>query len=134
MINVELGKDRFWKKEFGSLIESYTPGLQIEPNTHTWQQCDAGHMYEIRGYVDGELYHVFCEDEPEIVGAFFTFWLESTRYYIPANRVTLLKVTVHRSQTFFKIEGHNSGKGKYIVKYWRTLSKKEEDTNENENS
>ena len=130
MINVELGKDRFWTKKFDSLIESYTPGLQIEPNAHAWRQCDAGHMYEIRGYVDGELYHVFCEEAPETVGAFFTFWLENTRYYIPANRVTLLKVTMHRSKTFFKIEGHNAETEKLVVKYWRTLSNKEEDTND----
>lgn len=127
MINVELGKDKFWKKTFNSIIESYTPGLQIEPNTHTWQQCDAGHMYEVQGYVEGELYHVFCEDAPEIVGAFFTFLLDNTRYYISANKVTSLKVVMHRSKTFFKIKEQNAETGKYVVMYWRTLSKKEDE-------
>ena len=82
MINIELGKDRFWTEKYASIIEAYTPGLQVEPKADIWQQCKSGTVYEIYGYINSVLWHVFCEEMPQVEGGLFTFWFGSAKYFV----------------------------------------------------
>lgn len=126
MTNVELGSDRFWTKKYSSIIESYTPGIQLEPKQDIWQQCKSGTVYEIYGYVNGVLWHVFCEEMPQVEGGLFTFWFGDTKYFLSAADIHDMTVKVHRTKTFFKLETQDKETGWCTVRYWSTLSDKEE--------
>ena len=126
MINVELGKDRFWTEKYSSIIEAYTPGLQVEPKADIWQQCKSGTVYEIHGYINSVLWHVFCEEMPQVEGGLFTFWFGNAKYFVSTADIHNLMVKVHHTKTFFKLEGQDKKTGLYTVRYWSTLKDKEE--------
>lgn len=147
MINLDLLKDQAWEQTYDGIIESYIPGKIPPPEKYRWLLHSSKTLYDIDFSTTEVRHHVVAEEKPVLDGSFLSFRIGNTTYAIPSHLIaTPVQVKALTQRTFFMLiksesdacprlfPNEEEGRGKVVVKYWKTVSNEEEMKDEDENS